>query len=160
RLRAALRPAQPSIPPQSAAVDGLVTEQFFDPQELVVLADAVSPAGRTSLDLAGPQGDGQVGDCRVLRLTAAVAHDGGGPAAARQLDRSDRFAQAPDLVDFDEDAVRHPPVDSLLKALDVGHEQVVAHELHFFPEGFGELLPAFPVVFCAAVFDGTNRVLR
>ena len=36
-----------------AAVDGRVAEHLFDPQQLVVLGNAVGPRGRAGLDLAG-----------------------------------------------------------------------------------------------------------
>src|SRR5689334_3807179 len=46
--------------PQLAAVDRFVAEQLFDPQQLVVLADAIGATGRTGLDLPGAQGHGEV----------------------------------------------------------------------------------------------------
>ena len=39
-----------------------LAELFLDAQELIVLSDAVSAAGRTGFDLAGGGGDGEVGD--------------------------------------------------------------------------------------------------
>ncbi len=51
-----------------------------------------------------------------------------------------------------------PLVDALLQPRRVGDEQVVADELDLRAEPLGEQLPAFPVVFAAAVFDGADRV--
>ena len=50
-----------------------------------------------------------------------------------------------------------PLVDAALQALAVGDEQVVADELDLVAEGVGEELPAVPVVFGHAVFDGDDR---
>src|SRR5690606_27018392 len=55
----------------------LLVELVLDPQELVVLGDAVAAGGRTGLDLPAVGGDGEVGDGRVLRLAGAVRHDAG-----------------------------------------------------------------------------------
>ena len=49
--------------------------------------------------------------------------------------------------------------DALLQALGVGDEEVVADELDVVAELFGEELPAVPVVFGEAVFDGDDGVL-
>ena len=53
---------------QRAAVLGAVAELLFDPQQLVVLGHAVAARGAAGLDLAGAQGDGQVGDRRCPRF--------------------------------------------------------------------------------------------
>jgi hypothetical protein len=45
------------------------------------------------------------------------------------------------------------------KNLRVGHEDVVAHDLHRLAEAIGQDLPAIPVAFGHAVFDGDDRVL-
>ena len=50
--------------------------------------------------------------------------------AAREIDRVERLRQRADLVDLDQDRVGDAAVDALLERLDVGDEQVVAHELH------------------------------
>ena len=55
-----------------ARIGRAVAELFLDPEELVVLRDAVGPGRGPRLDLAGVRGHGEVGDRRVLRLAAAV----------------------------------------------------------------------------------------
>ncbi len=52
-----------------------VTELLLDPQELVVLRDAIGARRRPGLDLPGVHGDGEVGDGRVLGLARAVRDD-------------------------------------------------------------------------------------
>src|SRR5690606_40576142 len=52
-----------------------------------------------------------------------------------------------------------PVGDSLAEDRGVGHEQVVAHQLHAVTESFGQQLPARPVVLGHAVFDGDDRVV-
>ena len=45
---------------------GKITEHLFYPEKLVVLADAVSPAGGTGLYLASAQRNSDIRDCRIL----------------------------------------------------------------------------------------------
>ena len=47
-----------------------VAELRLDPQQPVVLGDALGARRRAGLDLAGAGGDGEVGDGRVLGLAA------------------------------------------------------------------------------------------
>ena len=68
------------------------------------------------------------------------------------------FRDGADLVDLNEDGVGHLLVDSLLEALGVGDEEVVADELDAVADVFGEELPAVPVVFGEAVFDADDGV--
>src|SRR5262249_31240395 len=51
-------------------------------------------------------------------------------------------------------------LDTLLEALLVGDEEVVADELHLLADLVGDELPAVPVVLVEAVFDADDRVLR
>src|ERR1700677_4020165 len=55
-----------------ARVEGRVAEVLLDPQELVVLGDALAAGGGAGLDLAGVGGDGEVGDEGVVGITRAV----------------------------------------------------------------------------------------
>src|SRR4051794_8317788 len=48
-----------------------VAELLLDPQQLVVLGDAVGARGGAGLDLAAIRADGQLGDERVLGLAAS-----------------------------------------------------------------------------------------
>ena len=114
---------------QRSAVDRRPAQHLLDPQQLVVLGHAIGPRGRAGLDLAVPQGDGQVGDGRVLGLAAAMADDGGEAVAAGQIDGLDGLGERADLVELDEDAVGDSLVDAPLQPLGVGHEQVVADQL-------------------------------
>src|SRR5688572_33471339 len=50
-------------------------ELFLDPEELIVLGDAIRPAGRSGLDLPCRRGDGEIRDRRVLGLPRAVRDD-------------------------------------------------------------------------------------
>ena len=51
---------------------------LLNPQQLVVLGQALGPAGRAGLDLAGGQADGEVSDEAVLRLTRPAMARGTG----------------------------------------------------------------------------------
>src|SRR5262249_44271228 len=55
-----------------AGVLGPAPQLLLDPEQLVVLGDAVRARGCPGLDLADPGRDGQVRDRRVLRLAGAV----------------------------------------------------------------------------------------
>ena len=79
--------------------------------------------------------------------------------AAGEFDGFEGFGDGADLVDLDEDGVGDLLLDALLEALGVGDEEVVADELDLVADVFGEVLPAVPVVFGEAVFDGDDGVL-
>src|SRR5690348_6875224 len=97
RLRVLMRCAGERPP---AGVHRLVTKLLLDPEQLVVLRDPVAPRGRTRLDLAGAECDGEIGDRRVLRLARAVGHDGRVAVRVREADRLDGLGERPDLVDL------------------------------------------------------------
>ena len=141
------------------AVDGVVTQFFFDAEKLVVLRDAIGAAERAGLDLAGVGRHGDVGDGGVFGLAGAMADDGGVAVFLGEFDGVERLGERADLVDLHEDRVGHAAFDALAEEFDVGHEEIVADELGLRADRVGELLPAVPVVFRAAVFDGDDRVL-
>ncbi len=95
----------------------------------------------------------------VFGLAAAVADDAGVAEAAGQLDGFEGLADRADLVDLDEDGVGDLLLDSLLEALGIGDEEIVAYELDLVAEDLGEVCPAVPVVFGQAVFDADDGVL-
>jgi len=95
------------------------------------ISPPVAAAERTGLDLAGVDRDGEVGDGRVLGLTRAMADDRGVAGAVRGADRVEGFAEGPDLVQLDEDRVRHALLDAAREALLVRDEDVVADDLDF-----------------------------
>ena len=69
RLHQRRLPSAERGPPR---IHRFVTELLLDPQELVVLRDAIGARGCPGLDLPGVHGDGEVGDGRVLGLARAV----------------------------------------------------------------------------------------
>src|SRR6185295_4797801 len=56
------------------SIDGAFSELLLDSQEAVVLRDAFAAAQRAGLDLSAADGDGEIGDRRVLGLARAVRH--------------------------------------------------------------------------------------
>jgi len=141
-----------------AAVDGIVAEFLFDAEELVVFGDAVGAAEGAGLDLAGVRGDGDVGDGDIFGLARAVADDGGVFVFLGEFDGVEGLGERTDLVDLDEDRVRHALVDAFLEEFDIRNEEIVADELDAITERFGKFFPTNPVVFGAAVFDRDDRV--
>jgi hypothetical protein len=65
----------------------------------------------------------------------AVADDRGPAGALGHLDRGEGLGQGADLVDLDQDRVGDALPDAFLQDLGVGHEQVVADELHALRRG-------------------------
>ena len=88
-----------------------------------------------------------------------MADDGGVAEAAAELDGFEGLGDGADLVDLDEDGVGDLLLDSLLQALGVGDEEVVADELDLGADEVGELAPAGPVVFGETVFERDDGVL-
>src|SRR4051794_13847138 len=92
-----------------------VAELFLDPEELVVLGDAIRARERPGLDLAGIRGDGDVCNRRVLGLARAMGDDNAVAVAPRELDRLERLGQRADLIHLHEDRVRDAGVDATLQ---------------------------------------------
>ncbi len=84
--------------------------------------------------------------------------DGRVAGALGHLDGIEGLGEGADLVDLDQDRVGDAFIDAFLENFGVGDEQVIAYQLDAIPQFFGQQLPAFPVVFGHAVFDGDNRV--
>src|SRR5579872_4897351 len=141
-----------------ARVHGPCAELLLDPQQMVVLRDAIRPCGGARLDLPRAERHGQIGDRRVLGLAGAVRHHGGVAVRLRQPHGVDRLGEGADLVHLHEDRVRDAFVYAALEPVRVRHEHVVADELHA-PAQQGRLgAPRLPVVLGGAVLDRDDRV--
>src|SRR6202521_3262221 len=134
-------------------ITGDVTEIFLDAQELVVFRDPVRARQRSRFDLTGVGADGDVGDQAVLGLARTMRDDRCITRTHGHADRGECFRQGPDLVDLDEDRIGDALGNALLENPGVGHEQIVADQLHLLAEPVGEQLPAVPIVFRHAVLD-------
>ena len=130
-----------------ARIDRVSAKIFFDAEKLIVLRDPLGAVGGASLDLASVKGNHEVGDRGILGLAAAVADDGGIAGVLGHLDRIDGFGEGANLVQFDENGVGGAEIDALLNVLGIGDEEVIADELDFVAEFFGELDPAIPIGF-------------
>ena len=75
------------------------------------------------------------------------------------LDGVESLGERANLVHLDKDRVGSTHLDALLQEVDVGDEEVVAHELAAVANALGELHPAFPVVLVEAVLDRVDRIL-
>ena len=87
-----------------------------------------------------------------------MAHDASVAGLLGGFDSLQRLGERADLVDLDQDRVGGAQLDALLKALGVGDEQVVAHQLHLVANATGELNPAVPVLLGHAVLDGDDGI--
>jgi hypothetical protein len=131
---------------------------FLDPDQLVVLREPVRAAERAGLDLPAVRCNRKIGNRRVFCLAGAVAHHGGVAVEMGEFDSVECFRQRADLVDLDEDRVGRAALQAHGKTVGIGHEQVIADQLHLAAEHFGGRDPALPIVFGHAVFDGEDRI--
>src|SRR5690606_22163741 len=88
-----------------------------------------------------------------------MARDGVVSVVLSKGHRVDGFGNGADLVNLNEKPVAHALLDAFAKSGYVGYEEVVTHELALAADGFSERLPACPVIFGHAVFDGGDREL-
>src|SRR6201998_1132697 len=109
---------------------------FLNPQQLVVLGDAVGTRGGAGFDLAGAGRDRQIGDKGVFSFAGTVGDHRRVPVAPRQIDGLQSLADCPDLVNLDQNRVGHAFVDALLQELNIGHEDVVTDQLNLPAEFF------------------------
>mmetsp|Transcript_896 Transcript_896/g.2413 ORF Transcript_896/g.2413 Transcript_896/m.2413 type:complete len:484 (-) Transcript_896:141-1592(-) len=143
-----------------ADVHGLFAELLLDAQQLVVLGQALGAAGRARLDLTGIEADGEVGDEGVLRLARAVARHHAPPRALGGAHGLDRLGDGADLVDLEQQRVARLLLDGALHADGVGHQQVVADDLHLVAHAGGDRGEGVEVVLGKGVLDRDDGVLR
>src|SRR5713101_8174615 len=133
QMQYVLRQSGSSLSKRGFAVEACSgAELFLDPEELIVLGDAVRARGRAGFDLAGRGCHGKVGDERVLGFAGAVRNDGVIARRASELDGLDRFRDRPNLIELDENGVGDALFDSTGKDLRVRDEDVVANQLDSF----------------------------
>ena len=84
--------------------------------------------------------------------------DAGVACAFCGFDSIEGFGQGTDLVYLNQNSVCYALFNALNQTLFVGNKQVIANQLNFFAQLFGELLPAVPVILCHTVFDGDDRI--
>src|SRR6266478_283665 len=126
---------------------------LLNPQQLVVLGDAVRARCRSGLDLSRPGRDGEVGDDRVFAFARSMRDHRRVAVPQRQIDGVESLTYRSDLINFDQDRVGHTFIDALLQTIDVSDEQIVDDQLNLVANFFGEQCPTFPVVFGKAIFD-------
>jgi len=107
-----------------------VAKPALDAQKLVVLGRPIGPAERPSLDLSRVGGDRHVGNRGVLSFARAVRDNRCIPSLLRHRDRGQRLGQRADLVQFDKNSVGDRLANAALEDLGIGHEQVIADQLH------------------------------
>ena len=142
-----------------AGVGRVGAEGFLDTQELIVFCDTIGPGCRARLDLAGIRSDSEIGDEGVFGFAAPVRDYGGVAGSVRHLDRVERLAERPDLVDFDQNAVSGAFLNPALKVAGICYEKVIPDQLYGISDGIGQFFPAVPVVFGQSVLNGDDGVL-
>src|ERR1035437_9346356 len=140
-------------------IDPRLRQVLFDPEEPVVLRDALGAAEGSRLDETGVHGDGEVGDRRVLGLARAVGDDRDVSRRLRDPHGLERLGDRADLVQLHEKAIRDAVGDALLQDLRIRHEVIVADEVDLRPELLSQELPARLVALGAAVLDRKDRIV-
>mmetsp|Transcript_20867 Transcript_20867/g.31465 ORF Transcript_20867/g.31465 Transcript_20867/m.31465 type:complete len:237 (+) Transcript_20867:218-928(+) len=132
---------------------------LLDAQQLVVLGQALAPAGGPGLQMAGAQADRQVRDEGVLGLARAVRDENAPAIRHAELPRCDGLSDGADLIDLQEHRVGGLLVQAHLHPLHVGAVEVVAHNLHTLAHRLRELGMALKVFLCEGVLEEGDGVL-
>ena len=140
-----------------AGVDSLVTEFFFDAQELVVLGQTLGAARGARLDLTGGQAHGEIGDEGIFGFAGAVGSHDTPASLLGHADGLDGLGDGADLVHLEQEGVAPLAVDGGLHALRVGHQQVVADDLAVVLRR--ERGGVFSVILVERILDGDHRIL-
>ena len=98
----------------------MLTQRFFDTNQLVVFSNAVRTAHRTSFDLACSGTNSQVGNGSVFSFARTVRDNSGVASVFRHLDSSQSFGQRTDLVELDQDGVSDAFFDAFFQ--DTGYK--------------------------------------
>ena len=87
-----------------------------------------------------------------------MADDRGVTVVLSQFHRIEGLSQRTNLIDFHQDGITDPFVDSALKKFHIGNKQIIAHQLHTIANLVGQQLPCLPVVFGASILNADNRI--
>jgi hypothetical protein len=132
---------------------------LLDAQELVVLRDTVAAAHGAGLDLAAVRGDGEVGDGVIFGLTGAMAHDGGVTMTVGEIDGVEVSVREPIWFTFTRMEFATPRSMPFWRNSTLVTKRSSPTSWVVAPISFGDDVPACPVAFGAAVFDGDDREL-
>ena len=141
-----------------AGIYGAGTELFFNAQEAIVFGNPFASVGRTRLDLVGIQSDGEIRNGRVFRFARTVGDDGRVARVGGEFHGIERFRECADLVELNENGVAAVQTYPLGEALCIRNEEVVSYELHLVAERGSQPLPAVPIFFIQAVFNGIDGI--
>src|SRR5262249_48486473 len=143
-----------------SAVHSFVTKFFCDPQQLVVLGHAVTPTGCTGLDLTGVGRHRDVSNGRILGFPRAMTDHSGVMVLLCQIDRRKCLRQRADLIDLDQNGIRHVFGYSSSEKFHIRDKKIVADQLNFCAEFIRQFLPALPIILGATVLDRNDRKPR
>src|SRR2546421_12699538 len=85
---------------------------------------------------------------------------GGKVSPLGHLYRCQRLGQGANLIELNQDRVGRTLLDTALKTGRVGHKQVITHKLYTITQALTQQLPAVPVVFRQAIFEGDDGIFR
>ena len=145
----ALRPANVAFAPSSSSMRSswlylqMRSVRLADP---VLIWPAAVPTARSAIVVSSVSPE----RCEMIVGVAGVT---------RHADRVERFGDRADLIELDQNGVRHVFVDAAAENRRVGDEDVVPDELHTRAQLASEHRPAGPVAFGKTVLDGHDRIL-
>ena len=79
--------------------------------------------------------------------------------AVRHVDGFQGFAQRANLVELDKNGIRYVLLNALLQNLRIGNKQIIAYQLYPGTQPVTQNLPALPVTFIHAIFNGNDWIL-
>src|ERR1044072_8028275 len=79
-------------------------------------------------------------------------------AALGQLDALHGLGERADLVDLDQDRVADTLLDAAAEPVNIGHEEIIAHQLDPVLQRLGQVAPPAPIASGQAILDRHNRV--
>src|SRR2546423_3245964 len=135
------------------------SQLFLNPQQLVVFCDPVRTRSGPGLNLPRSSSHRQIGDERIFRLARPVRDHGRVSIPPREINRIQSLAHRSDLIHLDQNRVGYPLIDSFLQELNVGDENVVAHQLNLPAEFLGQVRPAVPIILRQPIFQRHNGIV-
>merc|ERR1719240_1843304 len=139
-----------------ARVNACIAKLLLDAKELVVLGEALRPARRARLDLAGAKADHQIRDEGVLRLPGAVRHHDSPALVLAHLASLDSLRDGPDLVHLQEKGIARLLLH-LRSGILVLEVQVVLLDVRFPELRRGDVSAKLHLVFVARLLNGLHQ---
>src|SRR3989338_342900 len=146
--------AQSSRPlPKRRHIHSLLPQFLFNTKQLVVFACSLTTTWRARFDLPCLQSNREMGNERVLGLTATMTDDRTQTALLSALNSVHRLTHCSNLIQFYQYGIRCLAINTFLDTFNIRDIEIITHNLHRTPCTLIELCKALPIILTMAILN-------